>query len=160
MFYFGDRTLSGIGIVHKIVIDSRTQSLSLFRGTELVFEAPISTSRFGLGFENGSRKTPTGTFCIHQKIGDQMPVGTVFKGRKPVTTPDGRAVRIGNDASMLLDVRRIDLWDDQRNLQVHPEGGGIIDYHGSGGDGMVRVFPGGPGASAEQCDVDRPERIL
>ena len=87
MFYFGDRTLSGIGIVHKIVIDSRTQSLSLFRGAELVFEAPVSTSRFGLGFENGSRKTPTGTFCIHQKIGDQMPVGTVFKGRKPVTTP-------------------------------------------------------------------------
>jgi lipoprotein-anchoring transpeptidase ErfK/SrfK len=87
MFYFGDRTLSGIGIVHKIVIDSRTQALSLFRGAELVFEAPISTSRFGLGFENGSRKTPTGTFCIYQKIGDQMPVGTVFKGRKPVTTP-------------------------------------------------------------------------
>ena len=73
--------------MHKIVIDSRTQSLSLFRGTELVFEAPVSTSRFGLGFENGSRKTPTGTFCVHQKIGAEMPVGTVFKGRKPVTTP-------------------------------------------------------------------------
>ena len=71
----------------KIVIDSRTQSLSLFRGDELVFEAPVSTSRFGLGFENGSRKTPTGTFCVHQKIGDGMPAGTVFKGRKPVTAP-------------------------------------------------------------------------
>jgi lipoprotein-anchoring transpeptidase ErfK/SrfK len=73
--------------VHKIVIDSRTQSLSLFRGTELVFAAPVSTSRFGLGFENGSRKTPTGSFRIHQKIGGEMPAGTVFKGRKPVTTP-------------------------------------------------------------------------
>jgi len=73
--------------VHKIVIDSRTQSLSLFRGTELVFKAPVSTSRFGLGFENGSRKTPTGKFRIHQKVGGEMPVGTVFKGRKPVTTP-------------------------------------------------------------------------
>ncbi len=71
----------------KIVIDSRTQSLSLFRGDERVFEAPVSTSRFGLGFENGSRKTPTGAFCVHQKIGDGMPAGTVFKGRKPVTTP-------------------------------------------------------------------------
>jgi lipoprotein-anchoring transpeptidase ErfK/SrfK len=80
-------TLGGIVIVHKIVIDSRTQLLSLFRGTELVFAAPVSTSRFGLGFENGSRKTPTGTFRIHQKIGGEMPVGTVFKGRKPVTTP-------------------------------------------------------------------------
>ncbi|HSZ79954.1 MAG TPA: L,D-transpeptidase [Chthoniobacterales bacterium] len=73
--------------MHKIVIDSRTQSLSLIRDTELMFAAPVSTSRFGLGFENGSRKTPTGHFSIHQKIGGEMPVGTVFKGRKPVTTP-------------------------------------------------------------------------
>jgi lipoprotein-anchoring transpeptidase ErfK/SrfK len=70
--------------VHKIVIDSRTQSLKLFRGEALVFAAPVSTSRFGLGFENGSRKTPTGTFRIHQKIGAEMPIGTVFKARKPV----------------------------------------------------------------------------
>jgi lipoprotein-anchoring transpeptidase ErfK/SrfK len=69
------------------VINSRTQSLSLFRDAELLFEAPVSTSRFGLGFENGSRKTPTGRFRIHQKVGGEMPVGTVFKGRRPVTTP-------------------------------------------------------------------------
>ena len=61
--------------------------LSLFRGDERVFEASVSTSRFGLGFENGSRKTPTGKFRVHQKIGDGMPVGTVFKGRQPVITP-------------------------------------------------------------------------
>ena len=71
----------------KIVIDSRTQSLRLFRGDERVFEASVSTSRFGLGFENGSRKTPTGMFCFHQKIGDGMPIGTVFKGRQPVAAP-------------------------------------------------------------------------
>jgi lipoprotein-anchoring transpeptidase ErfK/SrfK len=80
-------TLGGIIIVHKIVIDSRTQSLTLFRGPELIFTAPVSTSRFGLGFENGSRKTPTGKFRVHQKIGGEMPEGTVFKGRKPVTAP-------------------------------------------------------------------------
>jgi L,D-transpeptidase YbiS len=73
--------------VHKIVIDSRRQSLSFFQGTELLFEAPVSTSRFGLGFENGSRKTPTGMFRIFEKVGGEMPVGTVFKGRKPVTAP-------------------------------------------------------------------------
>ncbi|MBV8329589.1 MAG: L,D-transpeptidase [Verrucomicrobia bacterium] len=72
---------------HKVVIDSRTQSLKLVRDAETLFEAPVSTSRFGLGFENGSRKTPTGKFCIHQKIGDNMPAGTVFKGRRPVPNP-------------------------------------------------------------------------
>ena len=51
----------------------------------MLFTAPVSTSRFGLGFENGSRKTPTGKFQVHQKIGGEMPIGTVFKGRKPVT---------------------------------------------------------------------------
>ena len=61
--------------------------MSLFQGADLLFAAPVSTSRFGLGFENGSHKTPTGMFRIHQKVGDEMPVGTVFKGRKPVTTP-------------------------------------------------------------------------
>jgi hypothetical protein len=80
-------TLGGIVTVHKIVIDSRSQSLSLFRDAELVWKADVSTSRFGLGFENGSRKTPTGAFCIHQKIGGEMPIGTVFKGRRPVTVP-------------------------------------------------------------------------
>ena len=73
--------------MHKIVIDSRTQTLSLFQGANLLFAAPVSTSRFGLGFENGSRKTPTGMFRIHQKVGGEMPVGTVFKARKPVATP-------------------------------------------------------------------------
>ena len=73
--------------MHKIVIDSRTQTLSLFQGANLLFAAPVSTSRFGLGFENGSRKTPTGMFRIHQKVGGEMPIGTVFKGRKPVATP-------------------------------------------------------------------------
>jgi lipoprotein-anchoring transpeptidase ErfK/SrfK len=74
-------------MVQKIVIDSRTQSLTLLKGTELVFAAPVSTSRFGLGFENGGRKTPTGKFRIHEKIGGEMPIGTVFKGRRPVTAP-------------------------------------------------------------------------
>jgi L,D-peptidoglycan transpeptidase YkuD (ErfK/YbiS/YcfS/YnhG family) len=77
--------------MHKIVIDSRTQSLSLIKGTKLVFAAPVSTSRFGLGFENGSQKTPTGTFRIHEKIGGEMPIGTVFKGRRPVTHPVDRS---------------------------------------------------------------------
>lgn len=45
---------------------------------------PISTSRLGLGFKEGSHKTPTGEFRIAEKIGGGMPLETVFKGRKPV----------------------------------------------------------------------------
>ena len=70
--------------MHKIVIDSKTQSLRLFRADELLFAAPVSTSRFGLGFEVGSRKTPTGSFRVCEKIGGEMPIGTVYKGRRPI----------------------------------------------------------------------------
>ncbi len=45
---------------------------------------PVSTSRFGLGTKEGSLKTPTGQFRIAEKIGDGMPLGTVFKSRRPV----------------------------------------------------------------------------
>jgi len=70
--------------VYKIVIDSKTQYLSLFHGNERLFAAPVSTSRFGLGFELGSRKTPTGTFRVCEKIGGEMAIGTVYKSRRPV----------------------------------------------------------------------------
>ena len=45
---------------------------------------PVSTSRFGLGAEDGSNKTPLGRFMISDKIGDGSELGTVFKGRKPI----------------------------------------------------------------------------
>ena len=46
-------------------------------------EYPVSTSRFGLGTEPGSFKTPPGRFEISSKIGDGAPPGAVFKGRLP-----------------------------------------------------------------------------
>lgn len=45
---------------------------------------PVSTSRLGLGFKEGSHKTPTGGFRIAKKIGGGMPLESVFKGRKAV----------------------------------------------------------------------------
>lgn len=44
----------------------------------------ISTSRFGVGQENGSNQTPLGLHRIAEKIGAGHPIGTVFRGRKPV----------------------------------------------------------------------------
>ncbi len=42
-----------------------------------------STSRFGLGFEAGSNKTPTGHFRVAEKHGDGMPPAMIFKSRLP-----------------------------------------------------------------------------
>ena len=65
-------------------ISVRDQLLKLKAGEELISTYPISTSRFGLGSEEGSMKTPIGQFRIGQKIGDNTLSGTVFKNREPI----------------------------------------------------------------------------
>jgi len=71
-------------VQQKIHISVRKQELSLKAGRRNLAIYPVSTSRFGLGSKEGSLKTPTGRFRIAEKIGDGMPLGTVFKSRRPV----------------------------------------------------------------------------
>ena len=68
----------------KIQISVRDQRLTLKCGRKKVAAFPVSTSQFGLGTKEGSFKTPTGKFRVAEKIGDGMPIRTVFKSRRPV----------------------------------------------------------------------------
>jgi lipoprotein-anchoring transpeptidase ErfK/SrfK len=68
----------------EIHVSVRKQQLTLKSGRKKLAGYPVSTSRFGLGSKEGSLKTPTGKFRIAEKIGDGMPLGTVFKSRRPV----------------------------------------------------------------------------
>ena len=43
---------------------------------------PISTSRFGLGSEPDSQRTPLGNFRVGERIGGGEPLGAVFRGRQ------------------------------------------------------------------------------
>ena len=65
-------------------ISVRDQRLTLMSGEDLVRTYPVSTSRVGLGSEEGSMKTPLGQFRVAEKFGADAPVGTVFKSREPV----------------------------------------------------------------------------
>jgi L,D-transpeptidase YbiS len=65
-------------------ISIRDQRLNLKSGDDLLRSYPISTSRFGLGSEEGSMKTPLGQFRIAEKIGGDVQQGTVFKDRAPI----------------------------------------------------------------------------
>jgi lipoprotein-anchoring transpeptidase ErfK/SrfK len=60
------------------------QRLTLKEDERPIRTYPVSTSRFGVGTEEGSLKTPTGRFRVAQKIGDGMPSSTVFVGRVPL----------------------------------------------------------------------------
>ena len=92
----------------KIHISVKKQELSLKSGRKRLATYPISTSRFGLGTKVGSMKTPTGSFRIAEKIGDGMPVGTVFKSRRPVKA----TTRMLSDEDLVM--TRI-LWLDGAN---------------------------------------------
>lgn len=78
----GQRTISNQTSELKLVISVGTQILAVMRDGHIESEYPVSTSRFGLGTEPGSLKTPLGKFRIFEKIGDDAPVGAIFVGRK------------------------------------------------------------------------------
>ena len=68
----------------NIHVSIRDQRLTLKDNETPIRTYPVSTSRFGVGTEQGSMKTPTGRFCVAEKIGGEMPGGTIFRSRVPV----------------------------------------------------------------------------
>jgi lipoprotein-anchoring transpeptidase ErfK/SrfK len=67
----------------KIVVSVPDQKLVVFDGDKKVASYPVSTSKFGLGDQNGSYRTPLGELEVASRIGANAPVGAVFKGRVP-----------------------------------------------------------------------------
>src|SRR5881227_2547081 len=72
---------TGMKTIHVSVQD---QLLTLKENERLIRAYPVSTSRFGIGTEQGSLKTPTGRFRVAEKIGGDMPSGTIFVSRVPL----------------------------------------------------------------------------
>jgi len=72
----------------KIDISLKDQRLILTRDGENVRSYPISSSRFGIGTEEGSNKTPLGNFRIAERIGHGAAPGTIFKSRVPLGPSD------------------------------------------------------------------------
>ena len=72
----------------KIDISIRAQRLTVRRGEETLRSYPVSTSRFGVGVEHGSLKTPLGRFRVAEKIGHGLPSGTIFQSRVPLAPGD------------------------------------------------------------------------
>ena len=53
----------------------------LDRSGNVLRRYPVSTSRFGLGTDPGSFRTPTGRFRVGEKFGHGTELGAVFKNR-------------------------------------------------------------------------------
>jgi hypothetical protein len=68
--------------LHVLEISVPEQKMALYREGIRIREYPVSTSKFGLGDEFGSYKTPLGHFKIARKKGTGRPPGAVLKDRK------------------------------------------------------------------------------
>jgi len=68
--------------LHVMEVSVPMQKMALYRQGELVKTYPVSTSKFGLGDEKGSYRTPAGKLEVAEKIGAGKPAGAVFKSRK------------------------------------------------------------------------------
>ena len=112
-------------------VSVRAQTLEVRRGPRYVERSyPVSTSRFGLGSEPGSLRTPLGRFRVHEKIGGGASLGTVFKSR--VALPENG---LGSTAEDLI-LTRI-LWLE--GLEPHNQNtlGRYIYLHGTNHENLV-----------------------
>ncbi|MEX1119423.1 MAG: L,D-transpeptidase [Terrimicrobiaceae bacterium] len=111
-------------------VEVKTQRMHLLLGGEVDRTFEISTSRFGLGSEEGSFKTPTGHFLISEKIGDGAPSGAIFRSRQPT----GELAMPGGEEDLVL--TRI-LWlsgVDRYNANTHSR---YIYIHGTNQEHLI-----------------------
>lgn len=68
---------------HVLLVSVKDQRMAVYKEGKRVSTYPISTSKFGIGDQPGSNRTPIGKMEIARKIGGNQPMGMVFKGRRP-----------------------------------------------------------------------------
>lgn len=70
------------------------QSISAWnRRNDLIGKYPVSTASNGIGQQNGSFRTPIGQHVVRAKIGQGVPLNTVFRGRRPTGEIYSEALR-------------------------------------------------------------------
>jgi L,D-transpeptidase catalytic domain len=67
---------------NKMIVSVRDQKMLLVRDGSPIKTYKISTSKFGEGDRPGSNCTPLGRLQVAKKIGDNAPLGSVFKTRR------------------------------------------------------------------------------
>ncbi|MFO7809880.1 MAG: L,D-transpeptidase [Candidatus Delongbacteria bacterium] len=93
----------------KIVISIRYQTL-IFTHRNIKLKFPVSTSKYGEGFDPGSNKTPLGMHIVCEKIGADAEYGMIFKSRKQT----GEIAQIGQSDEDVITSRILRL----KGLQV------------------------------------------
>lgn len=115
----------------RIEISISTQLLSLWDAERQIKSWPISTSKFGIGFQEGSYKTPVGGFVVREKHGGGEPSGTIFRSRLPVGV--WQPGMDTDDDLVLTRILRLDGMED-RNANTFDR---YVYIHGTNGEGKI-----------------------
>ena len=122
--------IAGSGAL-MVVIDVDRQKLEIIRGGTPLVTFPVSTSKFGLGDDLHSYKTPVGKLEVCAKLGDELPLGAVIKGGRftgEVLAPNAP----GRDPIVTRVIRLQGLEEQNR----HAFGRGIY-IHGTPEEGLI-----------------------
>jgi lipoprotein-anchoring transpeptidase ErfK/SrfK len=118
------------------------QTLDVCEGENVFATYPISTSRYGVGEEEGSFKTPRGLHQVAQKIGENAPLYTRFVGR----VPTGEMMQKKENTDLILTrILRLRGLDDGLNVGAgHDSFDRYIYIHGAATDAPMSA-PGSIG---------------
>lgn len=116
----------------RLEISLDQQSLDLFANNEMVRRYAISSGEKGMGFTEGSLRTPTGRFVISEKIGDGEPINTRFDARVPVGIWDPNK-SAKNEDLILTRILRLEGLDEE-NLNTYSR---YIYIHGTNREDLI-----------------------
>lgn len=117
----------------RIEISLDRQELDLLQNDELVRTYRISSGEKGMGFKEGSFRTPTGRFAIAGKIGDGEPMLTRFSARVPVGIWNPLD---GNDGDLILSrILRLDGLDEENANTMER----YIYIHGTNREDLIGI---------------------
>lgn len=114
----------------RLRVSVSRQEMDVWQGDRVKKTYPVSTSRFGLGTEPGSYKTPPGRFRICAKIGDGAAEGMVFESRAPT----GEIAAQGSEGDKVL--TRI-LWLDGQDEANANSRDRYIYIHGTNHENLI-----------------------
>ena len=72
-----------MSLTRRLEVSIDEQTLKIIEGDRCIRQYAVSTATKGMGFVEGSYRTPTGKFRIAEKIGAGESSGTIFKQRTP-----------------------------------------------------------------------------
>ncbi len=76
-------TSCSVDRTHVLRVSIPEQRIALYKKGAEVARFDVSTSKFGIGDQPGSNRTPLGKFEVARKIGEGEPLGMKFKSRQP-----------------------------------------------------------------------------